>query len=376
MDHGEIAIFAPNAGREFGAQVCAQLGLSLIPHEEREFEDGEHKMRPLQSVRGRDVFVIQSLFGDLRQSVNDKLCRLLFFLGALRDAAATRVTAVVPYLCYARKDRKSKSRDPVTTRYIASLFEAVGVDRIVTMDVHNLAAFQNAFRIGTDHLETTSLFVDYFVPLMQGEDVVVVSPDAGGIKRAEAVRVSLNSRLGVQAHSAFIEKYRSVGVVSGTAVVGQVAGRTAIIIDDLISTGTTLARAVEACRANGAKKVYVGATHGVFVGAASEALSVPALEKVIITNTIPPFRLDPEVVRTRLVILDAAKLCSEAIRESTPTIRSLSCLKREFAGEESTARVTRGMQASKLQVLPCLVRPRRPVGRLTIPKTQERNPGS
>ena len=181
MNHREIAIFAPSPSREFGEKVSAHLGVSLSAHEEREFEDGEHKIRPLINVRGKDVFVVKSLYGDNRQSVNDKLCRLLFFLGALRDASAECVTAVVPYLCYARKDKKSKPRDPVTTRYVAGLFEAMGVDRVVTLDAHNLATFQNAFRIRTDHLEAKRLFVEHFIPLARQEEIVVVSPDVGGI---------------------------------------------------------------------------------------------------------------------------------------------------------------------------------------------------
>jgi len=313
MKSSEIAVFALEGTREFGERLCARLGLTLSLHEERDFEDGEHKIRPLVSVRGQDVFVIHSLYGDRRQSMNDKLCRMLFFIGALRDASAGRITAVVPYLCYARKDRKSKSRDPVTTRYVAALFEAVGTDRVVVMDVHNLAAFQNAWRIPSDHLEAKNLFVDHFLPLVQGEEVVVVSPDAGGVKRAEDFRLVLNRRLGREAGSAFMEKYRSAGIVSGAAVVGEVADRTAIIIDDLISSGTTLARSAEACRERGANKVYAAATHGVFVGPAGQAISHPALEKVIITDTIPPFRLDPETVASRLVVLDAAGLLAEAI---------------------------------------------------------------
>jgi len=314
MNQGEIAIFALNSSRDFGEKVCAGLGIPLSAHEEREFEDGEHKARPLVSVRGRDVFVIQSLYGDPQQSVNDKLCRLLFFLGALRDASAGRITAVTPYLCYARKDRKSKSRDPVTTRYIASLFEVIGVDRIVTLDVHNLAAFQNAWRIGTDHLEARGLFVDYFVPRVEREEVVVVSPDVGGVKRAEEFRQSLNHALGRQVYGAFMEKYRSAGVVSGEAVIGDLEGRIAIIIDDLISSGTTLARAAEGCQERGAKKVYAAASHGVFASQASQVLSHPGLEKIVITSTIPPFRLDPDFVRTKLVVLDATELFAEAIK--------------------------------------------------------------
>ncbi|HMA31526.1 MAG TPA: ribose-phosphate pyrophosphokinase-like domain-containing protein, partial [Casimicrobiaceae bacterium] len=159
MMHGDLAVFALGASVEFGAAVAREMGIALEGLEERAFEDGEHKTRPRVSVRDRDVYVLQSLHSDPAQSVNDKLVRLLLFLGALRDASAARVTAVVPYLAYARKDRKSKSRDPVSTRYVAQLFEAVGADCVVTLDVHNLAAFQNAFRCRSENLEANPLFV-------------------------------------------------------------------------------------------------------------------------------------------------------------------------------------------------------------------------
>ena len=313
MSRDAIAVFALNATKDFGERICEHLKINLSQHEEREFEDGEHKSRPLVSVRDKDVFVIQSLYGDQQQSVNDKLCRILFFLGALRDASAERVTAVIPYLCYARKDRKSKSRDPVTTRYVAALFEAVRTDCTVTLDVHNLAAYQNAWRIRVEHLEAKKLFVDYFVPLIQDQEVVVVSPDVGGVKRAEAFREALSRALDRQVYSAFLEKYRSAGVVSGEAVIGDVAGKVAIVIDDLISSGTTLVRAAEACRTRGATTVYGAASHGVFGSKAGEILSHPALERIVITNTIPPFRLDSSVVRNKLTVLDASRLFAEAI---------------------------------------------------------------
>jgi len=310
----DLSLFALDAGREFGQRVAGALGVALAPHEEREFEDGEHKARPLESVRGRDVFVVASLYGEERQSVNDKLVRLLFFLGALRDASAGRVTAVIPYLCYARKDRRSKSRDPVSTRYVAALLETVGADRVVTLDVHNLAAYENAFRIRADHLEARRLFVQEFVPRVGRAPVVVVSPDVGGVKRAEAFRQSLSRRLGREASGAFLEKYRSAGVVSGEAVVGDVEGRIAIIVDDLISTGGTISRAVAACRSRGATAVYAAATHGVFVGGAGRMVADPGLERLVITDTIPPFRLDPALVRDKLTVLDTAPLFAEAIR--------------------------------------------------------------
>jgi ribose-phosphate pyrophosphokinase len=313
MKSDDIAVFAPKSGREFGEAVCRYLEIPLSAHEERNFEDGEHKTRPLESVRGKDVFVVQSLYGEEGESVNDKLCRLLFFLGALRDASAGRLTAVVPYLCYARKDRKSKPRDPVTTRYVAALFEAVGIGRIVTLDVHNLAAFQNAFRIPTDHLEAKTLFVKHFVPLVQDEEVVVVSPDAGSMKRAESFRESLSAALGRPISSAFVEKYRSAGVVSGGAVIGDVADKTVIIIDDLISSGTTLARAAQSCMERRARTIYAVATHGVFASDANRVLAEAPIKQVIVTNTIPPFRLKAEAARSKLTVVDTTPLFAEAI---------------------------------------------------------------
>ncbi len=313
MEQGEICLFALHSSRAFGEKVSRAMGIALSAHEERDFEDGEHKTRPLVNVRGRGVFVIHSLYDGPEESVNDKLCRLLFFIGALKDASAERVTAVLPYLCYARKDRKTQSRDPVTTRYLAGLLEAVGVDRVVTLDVHNVAAFQNAFRCRTDHLEARRLFVEHFAPLLQGEEAVVVSPDVGGIKRAELFRQGLSRALDRPLSSAFMEKQRAKGVVSGEALVGEVKGRTAILIDDLIGTGTTIARAAQACRREGAARVWAAASHGLFLGGAGEVLADRALEKIVVTDTVPPFRLDPELARAKLTVLDTAALWAQAI---------------------------------------------------------------
>jgi len=306
-------LFALDASRQIGQRIADALQLPLSDHVERAFEDGEHKARPLASVRGRDVYVIHSLYADGEHSVNDKLCRLLFFLGAVKDAAARRVTAVVPYLCYARKDRKTKPRDPVTTRYVARLFEAMEVDRVVTLDVHNLAAYQNAFRCSTDHLEARSLFVNYFAMQFDDEDVVVVSPDVGGIKRAEHFREGLSEVLGGTIPTAYVEKKRSGGVVSGGTLVGSVEGRTAIIIDDLISTGTTIAQAATACQEAGAEAIYAAATHGVFMSEAAKKLAHDAIEHIIVTNTIPPLRLKGTGVYDKIETLNASGLFAEAI---------------------------------------------------------------
>jgi ribose-phosphate pyrophosphokinase len=308
-----IALFALNASRLFGERIAVRFGVALSPHEERDFEDGEHKARPLVNVRGKDVFVVQSLYGDEKQSVNDKLCRLLFFVGALRDASAQSVTAVVPYLCYARKDRRSKARDPVTSRYIAEILEAVGVNRVVTLDVHNVAAFQNAFRCRTDHLEAKTLFVDFFARLPLDEPILVLSPDVGGIKRAEDFRRALADMLGQPVTAGFMEKRRSWGVVSGEALFGDIAGHAVIIIDDLISTGTTILRAAQAARSKGATKVFAAATHGLFAANANHVLADAALERVVVTDTIPPFRLEAALVESKLVVLDTSGFFAEAI---------------------------------------------------------------
>ncbi len=308
----ELTLFALTSSRALGERVAEALGIPLGAHEEREFEDGEHKSRPLMNVRGHDVFVLQSLHGDDDQSVNDKLVRLLFFLGALRDASAGRVTAVVPYLCYARKDRRTKARDPVATRYVAALFEAMGVDHVITMDVHNLAAYQNAFRIPADHLEAKKLFVEC-LQTVAGE-LAVVSPDIGGIKRAEAFRQAMEHRLGRMVPAAFMEKHRSAGVVSGEALVGDVAGRTVILVDDLIASGTTLSRAALACRAKGATAVYGVATHGAFSSKADAALSGPAFDELVITDSITPYRIASRKLSDKLRVLSISRLFANAIR--------------------------------------------------------------
>jgi ribose-phosphate pyrophosphokinase len=309
----QLRLFALESSRPFGESVAEALGEPLAPHEERDFEDGEHKARPLVDVRAADAYVIASLHGDREQSPNDKLCRLLFFLGALRDAGAARVTAVVPYLSYARKDRRTKPRDPLTTRYVASLFESIGVDRIVTLDVHNPAACENAFRIPAELLEARGLFARHFAAERAGREIAVVSPDAGGVKRAEAFRQTLEKATGKPVASAFLEKHRSDDELRGEAFVGDVVGRTAIVIDDLIASGATLARAASACRAHGAREVHAAATHGLFVGEAARVLADPALERLVLTDSVPPFRLDPDFLARRVTVLPSAPLFAAAI---------------------------------------------------------------
>jgi ribose-phosphate pyrophosphokinase len=314
LEESRFRLFVLDAESTFGRGVAMRLGVEAAAHEDRQFEDGEHKVRPLVSVRDADVFILASLYSDAAHTVHDRLCRLLFFTATVRDAAAARVTVVAPYLCYARKDRRTKARDPVTTRYVATLLEAAGCDAVLAMDVHNPAAYQNAFRRRAEHLEGRPLFVAHLTPLLGSEDVVVVSPDAGGVKRADALRASLGRTLGRPIELAFMEKKRSEGVVSGEAFVGDVAGRTAVIVDDLISSGTTLARAARACAERGATRSFAVVTHGLFNEGARAALEESALERLIVLNTVPPMRLPEQLLRERVTVLDAAPLVAEAIR--------------------------------------------------------------
>ena len=306
-------LFALNATAKLGLAVAAALRLPLARHEEREFEDGEHKARPLSGVCGADVFLLQSLHGGPEQSANDKLCRLLFFIGALKDAGARRVTALVPYLCYARKDRRTKPNDPVTTRYVASLFEAVGTGAVVTLDVHNPAAFENAFRCPTVALTAAPLFVDY-VKTLADESMCVVSPDPGGTKRADVFHEALEAALGRRIGKAFVEKRRSAGVVSGELFVGESSGATALVIDDLISTGGTLVRAARAARKAGAKRVLALVTHGLFMPGAEAALRDPAIDRILVTNSVPAFRLGASDVQEKIDTIAVAPLLAEAVR--------------------------------------------------------------
>ena len=308
-----MKLFALEASRAFGEAIAASLDRPLAAHEERAFEDGEHKTRPLERVRGADVYVVQSLHGGPDLSPNDKLCRLLFFLATLKEHGAARVTAVVPYLAYARKDRQTQARDPVTTRYTAELFEAVGTDRIVTLEVHNIVAYQNAFRCETVHLDTRPLFAPIVEAVAGRDDVVVASPDPGGVKRAQLFQESLEARLGRPVASAFLEKRRSAGKVSGEHVVGEMKDRTVVIVDDLISSGGTMARAARACRVQGARKVYAFAAHGLFTGSASEVMAAPELARSYVTDSVPPFRLAPGLIPERVEVVPAAPLFAGAI---------------------------------------------------------------
>lgn len=307
-----MRLFALNATREFGARVAAALGRPLDAHEEREFEDGEHKGRPLVDVRGADAYVLQSLHGDAKSSGDDKLIRLLFFAGALRDHGAGRVTALVPYLAYGRKERQTKPFDPVSTRYLAQLVEAMRVDALVTLETHSVTALQNAFRIPTVHIDAAVLFASSVQPLAGDGPLAVVSPDPGGIKRAQLFGELLQRRLDRPLGNAFIEKRRSAGKLSGSVLAGDVAGATVLLIDDLISTGGTLRRAAQTCVDAGARRVIAFAAHGLFAPGAEAMLLDPALSSIVVSDTVPAPQLS-EAARARVQVASAAPLFARAI---------------------------------------------------------------
>jgi len=312
----DSVLFALPATREFGTAVASAAGIELGALEARHFAGGEHKMRPLVPVRGRRVYVVQSLHGQCRDdgtpaSVNDRLCELLFFAATVRDAGASRVCAIAPYLAYSRKDRRTKARDPATSRYVAQLMEAVGIDHVMSMEVHNPAAFDNAFRIRADHLTTIALFARHFARRLGQNAVAVVSPDLGGAKRAQLLRDVLERHLGRAVEFGVVEKRRSQDVVSGHQVMGDLTGRAVVLIDDLISTGATLRRAAQACREAGATAVFVGATHALFTTGSEALLQDDLIDEIAVTDSVP---IQPDIAAARLVVLPASTLVGEALR--------------------------------------------------------------
>jgi len=311
-----MKLFGIEQSRAGAQRLARALGLQLAGHEEREFEDGEFKIRPLESVRRERVAVYHSLAGERDgSSVSDKLMRALVFVGALRDAGAEEVVLVAPYLAFSRKDRRTKSRDPVTTRYVAQMCEAVGVDEIVTMDVHNLAAFENAFRCRKQHVEAAPIFAEHFRPIVaSAKRTVVVSPDAGGVWRAKRF-ADLIAELSQRAVDiAFVEKHRSEGRVSGGLFAGDVEDASVIVIDDMISGGTTMIRAAALCLGRGAHCVHAAATHGLLSEHAAERLGDPMLASIVVTDSVCDVHERGEALADKLVVLESAAQLALALQ--------------------------------------------------------------
>ncbi|MBL8199949.1 MAG: ribose-phosphate pyrophosphokinase [Chromatiales bacterium] len=309
--------FALGESGELGARVALDAGMALAPLEERRFEGGEFKLRPLESVRGRTAFVLESLAGTEEYPVAERLVRLLFLLGVLRDAGAVRRVAVIPYLAFARKERRTQVRDPVNTRYVAQLLEASGADQLVTLDVHNPAALDNAFRIPVDHLSALPMMADHYATRSGVGPLVVMSPDVGGIKRAQLFRELLEERLGRTVELAFVEKRRALDVVSGGTVVGMGGDQpTVIVLDDLCATGGTLIRAANICRDAGAAAVHVAVTHAPLRQGVDALLQAEAIDRIVVTDSVGAPWVPPESSAPRdgkLVSLPVAPLLGQAL---------------------------------------------------------------
>ena len=313
-----MLMFSLEPANPFAQALANALDVTLSPHEERVFPDGERKLRPLVGPRGADAYVVHSLHGGPIDSPHDKLCRLLMFIATLKDHGAARVTAVVPYLAYARKDQQTKPHDPVGLRYVAQLFDAVRVSQLIVLEAHNVAAFQNAFRCPTVHLSAHHVFGELAEEFAGAGKLAVASPDPGGVKRVLLWREGLEERLGRPVNFAMIDKRRSAGVLSGGQLVaGDVEGATVLLLDDLIASGETLQRSAAALRRAGARDVIGCAAHGLFVDKAPQLLAADGLSQLVVTDSVPPFRLpDDGPVRGKLHVVSAAPLFAEAIRAS------------------------------------------------------------
>lgn len=309
----DLVLFSLGATSRLGQRVADRMDMDLSPIDHRVFEHGEYKTRSSGPVGGRDVYVLHSVCTDELQSVHDKLIELLFFAGSLKDAGALRVTALIPYLGYSRKDRRTEPQDPVATRYMAYLIESVGIDRVVTVDFHTLSVFENAFRIPTLHVEASPLFARHFADLAKGRPVCVVSPDTGGIKRAEQFRQILMSLTGAEVESAFVVKHRKDKVLSEEKLVGDVRGKVVVMIDDMIVSGSTIEKAASLCSSAGASEIHVGATHGLMTSEANARLRSKIISSVTLTDTVFPYLLEQDIRDQKLTMLDVSPLLADSI---------------------------------------------------------------
>ncbi len=306
--------FTLSETRDLGAACCSAAGLESSALEERPFEGGEFKLRPLVSVRNHPAYVFQSLANGAGLSPADRFVRLLFLLSNLRDAGASSRIALIPYLAYARKDRRTQLRDPVNTRYVAELLEACGTSRLITLDVHNPAALDNAFRIPVDHLTALPMMADHYVNRVGSGGLAVVSPDVGGVKRAQIFQELLEVRCGHAIELAFVEKRRASGKVSSGRLVGEVAGRHAVVIDDLCATGGTLIRAAERCREAGATAVHVAVTHAPLAEGLEKLATNSDITDVLVTDSTGTKRDYSAALQRKLTTLSVAPLFGLAVQ--------------------------------------------------------------
>lgn len=297
---GGMKVFSGNANNALAEKIANELNIPLGVCDVGKFSDGEINVNIAETVRGIDVFIVQPTCSP----VNDNLMETLILIDAVKRASAGRVNAVVPYYGYARQDRKAKAREPITAKLVANLFTTAGADRVITMDLH-AAQIQGYFDIPVDHLSGVPILAEYFKDIVSDE-TVVVSPDLGGVTRARAFANILDLPI------AIIEKRRPKANVSEVMnVIGDISGKDVVIIDDIIDTAGTIAKAASVLKKFGAKKVYGCASHGVLSGPAIERIKDSELEKFVISDTIP---LPEEKKIDKIDIISVAPIFAEAIR--------------------------------------------------------------
>jgi len=296
-----LKILSGNANLPLAQEIAEYLGLYVASARVSRFADGEICVAINESVRGVDIFIIQPTC----PPVNDNLMELLIMMDAVHRASAFRINAVIPYYGYARQDRKTRARDPITAKMIANLLTIAGAHRVITMDLH-AGQIQGFYDIPVDHLPGVPILADYFKE-KELENIVVVSPDMGGVTRAR----EMAERLGVGASIAIIDKRRPEPNVSEVMnVIGEVKNKSVILVDDIIDTGGTLTQGAEVMLERGACEVYACATHALLSGPAVERLAAAPIKELVITNTIP---LPPEKKLDKMTVLSVAPLLGEAI---------------------------------------------------------------
>jgi ribose-phosphate pyrophosphokinase len=299
-DNHRLRLFSGSANVPLAQEVARYLGMDVGPMIRKHFADGEIYIQIQESIRGCDVYLIQPCC----KPVNDHLMELMIMVDACRRASARQITAVLPYYCYARADRKTAGRESIAAKLVANLLTEAGANRVLAMDLHS-AQIQGYFDIPFDHVYGTPVLIDY-INSKKLEDLVVVSPDVGGVARARAFAKKLN-----EAPLAIIDKRRQThNVAEVMNVIGDVQGKTAVLVDDMIDTAGTIVEGAKLLREKGARQVYACATHAVFSGPAISRLSSGVMEEVIVTNTIP---IMPEQRFEQLTVLSVANVLGEAI---------------------------------------------------------------
>ena len=297
----ELKVFAGNSNPALVKEICEYLKVEQGNALVSTFSDSEIRVQVNENVRGKDVFLFQSIC----DPVNKHLMELLLLLDALKRSSAYRITAVIPYYGYGRQDRKDQPRVPISAKLVADLIATAGADRVLTMDLH-AGQIQGFFNVPVDHLYAAPVLLEY-VGKRGGQDLVVVSPDAGGVERARAFAKRIPANL------AIIDKRREGPNESQVMhIIGDVSGRDALLLDDMIDTAGTIAQGAQACADHGARRVWTACTHAVLSGPALERLTASKLEEVIVTNTIP--LNGKERICPKLRVLSVAPLLGEAIK--------------------------------------------------------------